>query len=79
MAKGQSRAEHLREHRAVFELAMQLGCSLDTAAQELARRRAWARLNASTARLRAKMAGAPTTTSQPTPPPAKPAPWWVEL
>lgn len=69
-----SLAENLRRHRAAFTLALELRCTPAEAAQELARREARARWEASNARLQAKMNGTP-------PPPApegrEPPPWML--
>ncbi|MBX9661898.1 hypothetical protein [Novosphingobium sp.] len=74
-----SPAERWRQHRAAFTLALELRCTPAEAAQELARREARARWEASNARLQAKMNGRPCQPPPP-PPPApegQPPPPWM--
>lgn len=68
-----SLAERLRQHRAEFELALELRCTPAEAALELARREARARWEAGNARLQAKMSGRPP----PPPPEGQPPPPWM--
>lgn len=82
-----SPAERWRQHRAAFTLALELRCTPAEAAQELARREARARWEASNARLQAKMNGRPLPPSNslilslPKDPPApegqQPPPWML--
>jgi hypothetical protein len=70
-----SLAERLRRHNAAFKLALELRCTPAEAEQELQRREARARWEASNARLQAKMNGRPPL--PPAPEDQAPPPWML--
>ncbi|WP_298165351.1 hypothetical protein [Novosphingobium sp.] len=75
-----TQAERWRRHRAAFNLALELRCTPAEAEQELQRREARAKWEASNARLQAKMNGHPPpwpphAPRPPAPPPSPPRPY----